>query len=52
MLEQDGMSASAKEFYHREFAFFGQITNVSGKIREFELGPKRKVPEEMHLSLT
>ena len=40
---QSGMSSSAREFFAREFDFFGQITGVSGKIRQFELGPARKV---------
>ena len=39
---QAGMSSSAREFFAREFDFFGQITGVSGRIRQFELGPARK----------
>ncbi len=37
------MSIAAKQFYEREFDFFEQITAVSGKIRQYELGPLRKV---------
>lgn len=35
-------SGSAKQFYEREFEFFGKITDVSGKIRPFPKGIERK----------
>uniref|UniRef100_A0A1A9ULE3 Phosphatidylinositol 4-kinase alpha n=1 Tax=Glossina austeni TaxID=7395 RepID=A0A1A9ULE3_GLOAU len=35
-------SGAAKQFYEREFDFFGKITNVSGEIRSYPKGPERK----------
>ena len=35
-------SPSAKAFYEREFEFFKEITDISGKIKQFEKGKKRK----------
>ncbi|EGD73415.1 Pik4ca protein [Salpingoeca rosetta] len=32
----------ALRFYEREFSFFEQITGISGRIRDKELGPERK----------
>ncbi|KAJ8666188.1 hypothetical protein QAD02_007850 [Eretmocerus hayati] len=38
----NGLSGPAKEFYEREFDFFGKITNISGEIRPYPKGPERK----------
>ncbi|VVC31966.1 Hypothetical protein CINCED_3A020388 [Cinara cedri] len=38
----DCLSGPAKKFYEREFDFFSQITDISGKIRPFPKGPERK----------
>uniref|UniRef100_A0A8D8UEF4 1-phosphatidylinositol 4-kinase n=1 Tax=Cacopsylla melanoneura TaxID=428564 RepID=A0A8D8UEF4_9HEMI len=35
-------SGPAKSFYEREFEFFAQITDISGKIRPFPKGAERK----------
>ena len=35
-------SPNAKAFYEREFEFFREITDISGKIKSFEKGKKRK----------
>ena len=32
----------ARAFYEREFSFFKEITDISGKIKPFEKGKKRK----------
>lgn len=36
------LGGPAKQFYEREFDFFGKITNISGEIRPFPKGPERK----------
>ncbi len=36
------LSGPAKEFYEREFDFFGKITAISGEIRNFPKGQERK----------
>ncbi|KAJ9593547.1 hypothetical protein L9F63_014887, partial [Diploptera punctata] len=36
------LSGPAKQFYEREFDFFGKITNISGEIRPYPKGPERK----------
>ncbi|XP_023346695.1 phosphatidylinositol 4-kinase alpha [Eurytemora carolleeae] len=36
------LSPAAKNFYLREFEFFKEITDISGKIKGFEKGKKRK----------
>ncbi|EDQ92777.1 uncharacterized protein MONBRDRAFT_169, partial [Monosiga brevicollis MX1] len=39
---QAQMSDAGQQFYEREFDFFDQVTDVSGRIRDKPLGPKRK----------
>lgn len=36
------LSGPAKEFYEREFDFFGKVTAISGTIRPYPKGPERK----------
>ncbi|XP_015519648.1 phosphatidylinositol 4-kinase alpha isoform X1 [Neodiprion lecontei] len=36
------LSGPAKQFYDREFDFFGKITSISGEIRPYPKGPERK----------
>lgn len=36
------LSGTAKEFYEREFDFFGKVTAISGEIRPFPKGQERK----------
>lgn len=36
------LSGPAKQFYEREFDFFGKITSISGEIRPFPKGLERK----------
>nr|CAD7396811.1 unnamed protein product [Timema cristinae] len=36
------LSGPAKQFYEREFDFFGKITNISGEIRPYPKGAERK----------
>jgi phosphatidylinositol 4-kinase len=36
------LSGPAKEFYEREFDFFGKVTAISGEIRHFPKGQERK----------
>ncbi|RWS14888.1 phosphatidylinositol 4 kinase-like protein [Dinothrombium tinctorium] len=36
------LSGPAKEFYEREFDFFGKVTAISGEIRHFPKGKERK----------
>lgn len=36
------ISGPAQEFYRREFEFFGKVTGISGKIRDFPKGAERK----------
>ncbi|CAG2119996.1 unnamed protein product, partial [Medioppia subpectinata] len=38
----DSLSGPAKEFYEREFDFFGKITAISGEIRNYPKGKERK----------
>lgn len=38
----NSLSGPAKEFYEREFEFFGKITAISGEIRNFPKGQERK----------
>lgn len=46
-----GLSGVDKEFYEKEFAFFDQITGISGKLKPFitktKEEKKRKIGEEM-----
>jgi phosphatidylinositol 4-kinase len=39
------LSGEAKDFYEREFAFFGEVTDISGKLRPFikKTKPEKKV---------
>lgn len=39
---KDKLSGPAKEFFDREFEFFGKITAVSGDIRPYPKGVERK----------
>lgn len=36
------LSGSSKDFYEREFDFFGKVTAISGEIRHYPKGPERK----------
>lgn len=36
------LSGNALKFYHRQFSFFADVTSISGKIRNFPKGEKRK----------
>jgi len=36
------LSPAARNFYEREFSFFKEITDISGRIKPFEKGKKRK----------
>lgn len=36
------LSGPAKEFYEREFDFFGKVTAISGEIRNYPKGQERK----------
>ena len=36
------LSGPAKDFYHRQFEFFDDVTNVSGIIKPYPKGPERK----------
>jgi len=38
----NSLSGPAKEFYEREFDFFGKVTAISGEIRNFPKGQERK----------
>lgn len=38
----NSLSGHSKEFYEREFDFFGKVTAISGEIRPYPKGPERK----------
>uniref|UniRef100_T1J2J9 Thymidine kinase, cytosolic n=1 Tax=Strigamia maritima TaxID=126957 RepID=T1J2J9_STRMM len=38
----NSVSGAAKQFYEKEFDFFGRITDISGQIRPFPKGAERK----------
>ncbi|KAJ3411750.1 phosphatidylinositol-4- kinase [Chytridiales sp. JEL 0842] len=46
-----GLSGSDKEFYEREFAFFDEVTGISGKLKPYisksKAEKKKKIDEEM-----
>lgn len=46
-----GLSGNDKEFYEKQFAFFDQVTGISGKLKPYISKPKeekkRKIDEEM-----
>ncbi|KAI8869090.1 hypothetical protein GQ42DRAFT_163680 [Ramicandelaber brevisporus] len=48
-----GLSGADREFYRREFKFFGEVTNISGKLKPFikksKPEKKRKIDEELRL---
>ena len=41
----DSLSGEAKEFYEKEFGFFGEVTSISGKLKPFikKTKPEKKV---------
>ena len=39
---KNNLSGKAMAFYEREFAFFHQVTSISGEIRPYPKGPERK----------
>jgi phosphatidylinositol 4-kinase A len=41
----DELSGEAKDFYEREFAFFNEVTSISGKLRPYikKTKPEKKV---------
>jgi phosphatidylinositol 4-kinase A len=45
------LSGEDKEFYEREFDFFGRVTGISGKLKPFlkrsKLEKKKKIDEEL-----
>ncbi|KAJ2894027.1 phosphatidylinositol-4- kinase, partial [Coemansia aciculifera] len=47
----DGLSGEDRVYYEKEFAFFGEVTGISGKLKPFikksKLEKKRKIDEEM-----
>jgi phosphatidylinositol 4-kinase A len=46
------LSGSAREFYHREFAFFGEVTSISGKLKPYikKTRPEKKVQNPLVVS--
>lgn len=38
----NSLAGCSKEFYEREFDFFGKVTAISGEIRPYPKGPERK----------
>jgi len=38
----NSLSGPSKQFYEREFDFFGKVTAISGEIRPYPKGPERK----------
>ena len=40
-----GMTAEARDFYEREFGFFGELTSISGKLKPYikKTKPEKKV---------
>ncbi len=46
---KNSLTGAEKEFFKREFDFFGEITEVSAKIKDKPLGPERKKACEIAL---
>ncbi len=47
------LSGDASEFYHREFAFVGEVTSISGKLKPFikKTKPEKKVRMPLQIGM-